>query len=652
MKDYKKIFEGIVDIIRTTEKSDIGFANICTYIGENCPELKESEDEKIRKWCISHFKACINVIKDNDEYKEYLSNKVISWLEKQGRHANFRNKIQIGDKVTRNEDGVLVNLSQLNRVAEKNKKQGENHDDKYNITGIKSKHAEGKLGEMIKKLKPLGEILDKQSEQKQDPCDNCKDAMLNCHNFPCIKKRAFKQGKSALEAINEEKVDNANKVEPKFKQGDWIVCNKDNTIHQIKAAFENITKGKYCYDLTNGGYIPTSKENDYHLWTIEDAKDGDVIFYDSGRTCIFKCIHGIWYSSYCFITDDGEFHTGYEEHLVNAKINGNANPATKEQRDLLFQKIKEAGYKWDADKKELRKIEKSHTNKVGPKFKVGNWIIGKATNNEPRQISEITDQCYKSTYGGQYGFSFEDELHLWTIKDAKDGDVLAVDDMIFIYKTILSSHVVSYCRLIDNVFNHFEYARTCCEGNPYIHPATKEQRDILMKAMADAGYTFDFERKELKKIKDEIEIPFGAKDSELQEVTYYIPKGFHAEIDDDKVVIKKGEKPTALSEEDKTALGDALWCCKQAASIAKNENDMGNIWYAEKWLKSLEGRIQPKNNYNPYKEVVESIAKMCERYDKYSHSILKDFFNNVKAKCKDAKEFDSLHPQNTKAISQ
>lgn len=30
------------------------------------------------------------------------------------------------------------------------------------------------------------------------------------------------QGKSALEAIKEEKVDNANKVEPEFKVGDWI----------------------------------------------------------------------------------------------------------------------------------------------------------------------------------------------------------------------------------------------------------------------------------------------------------------------------------------------------------------------------------------------------------------------------------------------
>ena len=51
------------------------------------------------------------------------------------------------------------------------------------------------------------------------------------------------------------------------------------------------------------------------------------------------------------------------------------------------------------------------------------------------------------------------------------------------------------------------------------------------------------------KIENEIEIPFGAKDSELQEVAYYIPKGFYAEIDNDKVIIKKGEKPTAFNEE-------------------------------------------------------------------------------------------------------
>ena len=44
MKDYKKILKGVVNIIATTEKTDIGFANICSYLSANCDELFENED--------------------------------------------------------------------------------------------------------------------------------------------------------------------------------------------------------------------------------------------------------------------------------------------------------------------------------------------------------------------------------------------------------------------------------------------------------------------------------------------------------------------------------------------------------------------------------------------------------------------------------
>lgn len=43
--------------------------------------------------------------------------------------------------------------------------------------------------------------------------------------------------------------------------------------------------------------------------------------------------------------------------------------------------------------------------------------------------------------------------------------------------------------------------------------------------------------------KNEIEIPFGAKDSELQEATYYIPKGFYSVLDGNKVIIKRFKPP-------------------------------------------------------------------------------------------------------------
>jgi hypothetical protein len=88
------------------------------------PELKESEDERVRKAMIDFFK---HEREEGITVLHYGVNieRMIAWLEKQGEHANFRNKIQIGDKVTRNEAGILVNISQLNRVAKKREKQDE-----------------------------------------------------------------------------------------------------------------------------------------------------------------------------------------------------------------------------------------------------------------------------------------------------------------------------------------------------------------------------------------------------------------------------------------------------------------------------------------------------------------------------------------------
>ena len=157
--------------------------------------------------------------------------------------------------------------------------------------------------------------LEKQCEKKQDPCDNCKDVMLNCHNFPCIKKRAFKQGKSAIEVINEEQVDNAN----------------------------------------------------FHLWTIQDAKDGDVLNSPSH--------HLIW-----IYKDNEHFYACVNMNYVtknvatkgSIKIPSDACPATKEQRDTLMKAMADAGYTFDFAKKELKKIEQKLyvADKVEPKFKV------------------------------------------------------------------------------------------------------------------------------------------------------------------------------------------------------------------------------------------------------------------------------------------
>ena len=254
---------------------------------------------------------------------------------------------------------------------------------------------------------------------------------------------------------------------------------------------------------------------------------------------------------------------------------------------------------------EAAKEEKvDNANKVEPKFHEGDWVVWE-------------NKCYKVNYNGcgyelidqnglrtslEYG-TVDTSSRLWDITiDAKDGDVLlASDGSIFIFKEVVDFECKHYIALEEEdgtiqVNDNFAH---CWESVTGVCPATKEQRDTLMKAMSDAGYTFDFDKKELKKIEDEIEIPFGAKDSELHEVTYYIPKGFHAEIDDDKVVIKKGEK-SAWSEEDAYLLNETIQHLKLLIEIDKAKHCACDVQYYQRdidWLKSLKDRVGCEANF-------------------------------------------------------
>lgn len=144
-------------------------------------------------------------------------------------------------------------------------------------------------------------------------------------------------------------------VEPKFKVGDWIVRG-EGFVYEPSLITE--IRDYYVCELLNGErvtYTLNDVHKNFHLWTIADAKDGDVLVYQ-GEIFLFNLVdnNSVLYRC-CF---DGElvvhsFYAFSNEDLLHV------HPATKEQRDLLFAKMKEAGYEWDADKKELRKI-KSH----------------------------------------------------------------------------------------------------------------------------------------------------------------------------------------------------------------------------------------------------------------------------------------------------
>ena len=162
--------------------------------------------------------------------------------------------------------------------------------------------------------------------------------------------------KNAMEAIKEEKVDNANKVEPKFKVDDFIKHNKANIICKVIAVDSN-DNSYYVENIGIGGsrIELSNAEQNFHLWTIQDAKDGDVLVASDGSIFLFKGTIGCDCKHYVALTTDGvvKLNEGLEHCWENSTA---VHPATKEQRDLLFQKIHEAGYEWDTEKKEPKKI--------------------------------------------------------------------------------------------------------------------------------------------------------------------------------------------------------------------------------------------------------------------------------------------------------
>lgn len=153
---------------------------------------------------------------------------------------------------------------------------------------------------------------------------------------------------------------------PKFKVGDWI------TNGQLTCKVLSVTGKSYELHLYNDDYCHFETDvqrvdKQYHLWTIQDAKDGDLL-------CGFPEANYPWigifhelnaegtFNSYCYLQAGlhGKFCPPSGENIFGKRNVDNHSssvvPATKEQRDLLFRKMKEDGYEWNAEKKHLKQL--------------------------------------------------------------------------------------------------------------------------------------------------------------------------------------------------------------------------------------------------------------------------------------------------------
>lgn len=143
--------------------------------------------------------------------------------------------------------------------------------------------------------------------------------------------------------------------------------------------------------------------------------------------------------------------------------------------------------------------EQKTADKVELLFHVGDWVVNKY--GDSWHIDSFDNENYRVSDGkGNYDYFpilKQDEMHRWDITNAKPGDVLVdVYGNIGIFEERYGINWHTYCYL----GNKGRFISVGGSHGSISHPATKEQRDTLMRAMANAGYTFDFEKKKLKEI--------------------------------------------------------------------------------------------------------------------------------------------------------
>lgn len=294
------------------------------------PELTESDDEKIRKGIIRCVKGNMP---DNDFRKKY-----IAWLEKQ---------------------------KSVEEIVERCKKSW------YNEGKIDGKF-EG-IADDVKYQQGWHDALEKQGEQKltlpkwkykKDDAPLLRDSLILNRYGRVVKAVSGAMVSDAwvldydelAKLPKEEKANNSNKVKSKFNEGEWI------TNGQLTCKVLTVTGKSYDLHLYNDDYCHfetdiQSIDKDYHLWTIADAKDGDVLVASDGSIFIFAGVDVCACKYYVALTTDNYVKINKEAEGGYWETSRAVHPATKEQRDILKKAMNDAGWQFDFERKELKKIE-------------------------------------------------------------------------------------------------------------------------------------------------------------------------------------------------------------------------------------------------------------------------------------------------------
>ena len=105
------------------------------------------------------------------------------------------------------------------------------------------------------------------------------DIRYNMNNEPLNNSEYKKKAEKAIAWLEKQGENYTDKTKPSFNVGDWVVLITSKSVYQVEK------KENYEYTLRHilGGSLCVPFSNDVFIreWTIEDAKDGDVLSFYS-----------------------------------------------------------------------------------------------------------------------------------------------------------------------------------------------------------------------------------------------------------------------------------------------------------------------------------------------------------------------------------
>ena len=396
------------------------------------PELKENDDERIRKELIKVFSNREKYLNDQS-FGDITVSEALTWLKKQKDMSST-------EYVFRPLAGCDIESAATQALEQQ--KSGYNTVLAFNGAYIPVE--EKTCDEIVKEYYSWREKLKGYNEGFLDGVANTQKEFEKQRKSQCtedderIRKAIIELVRQSSEVLDKQNQNNmivwlekqgeqnpVDKIEPKFQVGDWIT----NSIETVQITGYDIDYGYQVDCKGNLQHRDTDIiEKEYHIWTIQDAKPGDVLANDNIKTiCIFKrkkLYHYDLFDSYCELFSDEQLGLGFDFN-----ING-FHPATKEQCQLFFKKMGEAGYKWDAYKKQIihsQVIKKSEQD--GKK-----WIDEKVYWKEREELFEDGKQEVINN-PMKYGL-IKDENH--TANDSKkvESKVWSDEDEYMLYETI------------------------------------------------------------------------------------------------------------------------------------------------------------------------------------------------------------------------